>query len=477
MRLPCFAFAFVALVGCAVGPDYVRPDPPAVGDWNAPLEGGLAGAAADDAQLARFWSVLDDPLLSDLVERAIAGNLDLAEARARVREARARRGAARAGLLPSLEGSAATNRSHSAGEAGGSFAGVSTGGGGDRSLYQAGLDASWELDLFGGQRRELEAATASLEASEEDLRAVHVSLTSEVALGYVELRALQERLALASANLAAQSETYQIAGWRAEAGLTTALDVEQARAELEQTRAALPSLESALAAANHRLAVLCGEPPGALLGLLATPRPPPIAPLAVAVGVPADTLLRRPDVRRAERQLAAETARVGVATAARYPSVSLVGSIGLDALAGSELFASGAGGSAFASSLRQTIFDFGRRSAQVTVEDARREQALARFQAALLGALEEVENALVAYVREQQRRQALAEAAGAAERAATLSRDLYTSGLVDFENVLVAQRSVVTLQDQLAVSNADVTSNLVRLYKALGGGWTPAGPG
>ncbi len=465
-----------ALAGCAVGPDYARPESPAAQAWSEPLAQGLSAETPDAERLAVFWRQLGDPLLSDLVERALAGSPSLAEALARLREARARRAIARAGLLPSLAASATTSRSHSSGEAGGSFSGVPTGGAGDRSLYQTGLDASWELDLFGGQRRELEAASAGLAASEADAGDARVSLVSELALAYVELRALQARIALARANAAAQAETFEIAGWRAEAGLATALDVDQARAELGQTLAALPVLESSLAAARHRIAVVAGEPPGALAPLFEPAKPTPVAPLALAVGVPADTLLRRPDVRRAERELAAQTARVGVATAARYPSVSLLGSIGLEALAGSELFASGAGNSAFSSQLSQTIFDFGRLRQEVEVQDALREQALARFRATVLAALEEVENALVAYAAEQQRRAALAEAAGAAERAVALSRDLYASGLVDFENVLVAQRSVFTLQDQLATSEAEVTSNLVRLYKALGGGWTPGGP-
>jgi NodT family efflux transporter outer membrane factor (OMF) lipoprotein len=466
-----------ALAGCAVGPDYTRPAAPSEAAWSAPLAPGVDTRTPDAEALARFWMRLDDPLLSSLVERALAGSPSLHEALARLREARARRMVARAGLLPQLDAFGSTSRSHAGGEAGGSFSGVPTGGGGDRSLYQAGLDASWELDLFGGRRRELEAATAHLEASEEDVRDVRVSLTSELALAYVELRALQARTALAQANVDTQTETFEIAGWRAEAGLTNALDVDQARAELGETRAAVPLLESALAAARHRVAVLCGEPPDALLAELEPVRPTPVAPLELAVGVPADTLLRRPDVRRAERELAAQTARVGVATAARYPSVALVGSIGLEALSRSELFASGAGTSAFRSSLSQVIFDFGRLKAQVDAEDALREQALERFRATVLAALEEVENALVAYANEQERRTALVDAAAAAERAAALSRDLYASGLVDFENVLVAQRSVFTLQDALATSEAEVTSNLVRLYKALGGGWSPGGPG
>jgi NodT family efflux transporter outer membrane factor (OMF) lipoprotein len=466
----------LALSGCLVGPDYAVPELPPVGDWQVPLEGGASATDPGDA-LARWWLVLGDPLLSELVERAGAGNLALREAEARVRQARAQRSGARASLFPEVGVGGSTNQSHSAGQAGGSFSGVPTGSTGDRSLYQVGLDASWELDLFGGLRREAEAAGAELAASQADLEGVRVSLAAELALAYVELRAFQARLAIASANLELQAETAQIAHWRSEAGLTTALDVEQARASLEQTRAELPLLQVGIGQAQRRIAVLIGELPGTLAAQLDAPAPIPLAPPEVAVGVPAAALLRRPDLQRAERQLAAETARVGAAEALRYPSVSLLGSLGLDALDGEELFSSGSGSSSFGSSLSQVILDFGRIRAQIDAQDALREQALARFRSALLVALEEVENALVDYARVQERRLALAEAAGAAQRAAALSRTQYESGLVDFEAVLVAERSLFSLQDQLAASEGEVASNLIRLYKALGGGWAPGAGG
>jgi NodT family efflux transporter outer membrane factor (OMF) lipoprotein len=446
--------------------------------WSSALEQGASEVEPDAARLAGWWQALGDPLLSELVERALGASPTLLEATARVRQARAERRAARAALLPSFEGRASSQQSHSAGEAGGSFSGVPTGSSGDRSLYQAGIDAIWELDVFGGLRRGAEAADAALAASEADLDDVRVSLLAELALEYVELRALQARLAAGEANLALQEETAQMAAWRAEAGLTTELDVEQARASLEQTRADLPLLRRGIAQSQRRIAVLIGEPPGALDARLAPPAAIPLPPREVAVGVPAALLLRRPDLRRAERELAAETARVGVATARKYPSVSLIGSLGVDALDGEELFPfSDAGSSAIALNLGQVIFDFGRIRAQIDAQDALREQALARYRGALLVALEEVEDALVAYAREQDRALALSEAAGAAGRAAELSRARYASGLVDFEAVVLAERSMVSLRDQLVASQGEVTSNLIRLYKALGGGWVPAGSG
>jgi NodT family efflux transporter outer membrane factor (OMF) lipoprotein len=461
----------------------VRPEPPSESAWTAPLASGLVFGPADPQTLARWWSALGDPLLAELVERGLAGSPSVAEAEARVRESRARRKVARADLLPSIEASGSTSRSHTGDTSGRSVGGVEIpglalgGGGGDRSLYQAGFDAIWELDVFGGRRRELEAAGADLAASEENLRDARVTLAAEMALAYVDLRALQRRLSLAEANLRAQAETFEIASWRAQAGLTTALDVEQARTSLEQTRAEIPLLRAGVGSAKHRLAVLAGEPPAALDALLADPRPIPTAERELAVGVPAETLRQRPDVRRAERELASATARVGVATADRYPDLSLVGSIGLESTAADALFSSGAGTAAFGTRLVQSILDFGRRSGAVEAQDALREQALARFGATVLAALEEVENALVAFDEEQQRRAALDEAAGAANRATALSRDQYSSGLVDFEAVLASERSLFSLQDQLATSEGEVTANLIRLYKALGGGWSPENGG
>lgn len=469
-------------LGCVVGPDYVRPGTPEPGTWSAPLEGGIQAPAPDPVELARWWMVLGDPLLSELVTRAAAQNLDLREAAARLRQARAQLRGARAGLLPTLGANASVTGVHSDessggfGSAGGGASGAAGGFGSDRTLHQASLDASWELDLFGGQRREIEAANAEVGASQEDLHGVQVSVAAELALAYVELRSFQTRLGIAESNLALQQETAQIADWRSQAGLTTGLDVEQARANLEQSRAEIPSLRAGVARSQRRLAVLVGEPPGALAALLAAPAPIPVAPLEVAVGVPADALLRRPDVRRAERQLAAQTARVGAAQAAAYPSVSLIGSIGLDALTGSQFFHDPGRSTSIGGSISQVIFDFGRIRAQVEGQDALREQAIANFQSVVLLGLEEAENALVDYAREQERRSALADAAGAAQRAAALSRDQYTSGLVDFEAVVVSERSLFSLQDQLAVSSGEVTSDLIRVYKALGGGWS-AGSG
>lgn len=456
--------ALLALGGCAtVGPDYAPPDTVPPAGWNAGLGAGVRAAPTEAETLARWWTVLDDPVLTNLIARAADGSLDLRQAQARVREARARRGIASANRFPTLDAAAAANRVRGSEE---------TGTGATTELYSAAFDATWELDLFGGRRRALESAEAAVAASEADLRDVTVTLLAEVALNYVEVRSFQTRLALAEANLATQTETYDITRWRAQAGLTTDLDVQRARYNLEQTRAQIPLLRNGLEQAKNRLAFLLGLPAGALTAELDERKPIPVAETDVAVGVPADVLRRRPDVRAAERRLAAQTAEVGVATAARYPSFALLGSIGLEALTGSRLFTSSARTNAAAANATWTLFDAGRLRQNVEVQNALQEQALVAYEAAVLTAVNDVENALVAYAEEQARRAALVDATRAAESAATLATQQYNAGLIDFQVVLDAQRSLLSLQDQLAASEGEVSSNLIRLYKALGGGWT-----
>lgn len=463
-RLAGLLLATGVVAGCAaVGPDYREPQLDVPGRWQAPLAGGLS--TGRPAKLADWWRGLEDPVLDKLVTQAISGNLDLQQARGRVREARARLAVAAADLYPGVQASSAVRRSRSSEE---------VGGGGTRGVYTAGLDASWELDLFGGTRRAVEAVRADLQASEQDLGDVMVSLLAEVGLNYVQLRSTQGRLGIARENLKAQQESYDIARWRRQAGLTTELDVEQARYSLEQTRAAIPSLETALSEAQNRIAVLLGVTPGSLSRRLSTPGSVPVPPLEVAVGVPAQALGRRPDVRRAERQLAAQTARVGVAEAARYPSLSLLGSIGMESLSSGKLLSASARTASLGASLAWTAFDAGRNRQSVVVQDALLDQALAQYRATVLNALEEVENALTAFVKEQTRRQALLAGTEAAQRAVGLAQDQYSSGLVDFQVVLSAQRTLLSLQDSLAVSDGEVTADLIRLYKALGGGWTPS---
>jgi NodT family efflux transporter outer membrane factor (OMF) lipoprotein len=424
-------------------------------------------AAKESRQdLSRWWVRLGDATLSELMARALAASPDLRSARARVREARARRGLAAKDYLPSVSASL----SGSVGETSGDPQGA-------RDLYSAGFDASWEPDVFGATRRAVSAAQAELEASEADLYATQVSLVAELALDYVELRALQARLTIARDNLARQEETLQLTSWRAQAGLTTELDVEQARTNVEQTRAQIPILETGIAEAQHRLAILVGQPPAALREMLAASGPIPTAPTRVAVGIPADTLRNRPDVRAAERRLAAETARLGQAEAARYPSLRLSGSLSVEgaslgAVAGAETVVRSLLGS-----LTAPLFDRGRIRRQIEIQGAVQQQALAAYEQAILTALEDVLNAFVSLDNAQRRQAVLADAAVAARNAAVLARDQYTAGLASYLTVLDTERSMLSAEDSLKSSEKDASSALIRLYKALGGGWTPGPAG
>jgi NodT family efflux transporter outer membrane factor (OMF) lipoprotein len=444
-----------------VGPNYVPPKTAAPAAWHTPLQAGLTQGEIDLHSLATWWTSLKDPQLSSLMERAAAGNLDLKKAKARVREARARRTIARAGRLPTVDagGSATWGRS-------GLLEHASRG----SESYGANLDAGWELDFFGGTRRSIEAAQATLQSTEEDLHDVLVSLLAETALNYVDVRTFQARLASAESSLASQEETYQLTVWRCQAGLDDDLAIQQARYNLENTRSQMPSLRTGLEEAMNRIAVLLGDAPGGVQKELAKPAPLPVPPSTLAVGVPGEALRRRPDIRKAERQLAAQTAEVGVATADLYPKLTLNGSIGLETLslvhASSSATWTASGGPA----LSWPLFRANLR-ANIEVQSALQEQYLVQYEATVLAALEEVENALVAYAQELQRRDSLEEATRAAQAAAGFARQKYQAGLIDFSTVLDAERSVLSFQDQLNQSSGTVTSNVIRLYKALGGGW------
>ncbi len=461
------AFVCLVLAGCAtVGPDYVKPDTSLSTTWQSELKGGLIAEEMNPRTLATWWTTLHDPELSSLIGRAVSGNLDLKKAKARVREARARQGIAKAGLSPTLDagGSATwTERSNDTG---------TTRSSDTRNLYLASFDANWEIDLFGGVRRSVEAAEADVGASREDLRDVLVSLLAEVAVNYIDLRKFQSLLAIAEGNLVSQNETYQLTLWRYQAGLSDELSVQQARYNVEQTRAQLPTLRTRKEEALNRIAVLLGEQPGNVHSLLDRQVPVPTIPRKLAIGVPADVLRNRPDVRRAERELAAQTARIGVATADLYPKLTLSGSIGFETLKMSSLPTSQAWSLGGGPGITWAIFKGGAIRQNIEAQSALQEQALMKYEAAILTALEDVENALVAYGEEQNRRDSLREAVDAAQKAVELAKYKYQSGLSDFYNVLEAERSLLTFQELLAQSNGTVASNLVRLYKALGGGWT-----
>ena len=450
------------LAGCAVvGPDYRSPMidlPPA---WS-PTEAVAVPAAPLDAE---WWRRFDDPLLTQLVERALATNTDVRIARARLRVARATSVQAESLLWPSVNAYGSATRSSNAGQD-------------TSSSYGLGFDAVWEIDLFGGVRRGVEAADADEAASAATLSTTQVSLAAEVARDYVLLRAYQLRVAITQANLDNQTQTLQISEWRAQAGLVGQLDVEQARSNREQTRAQLPALQDAATQTINALAVLLNVAPVTLapeLGAATSPTIPDAAAQPLA-GIPADLLRRRPDIVAAERSLAAATARIGVAEAALYPSLSLSGTLGLQGAVLSALSGSGAATRLIAASLGAPIFDAGRLRQQVVIRTAEQEQALAAYEAALFGALRDVENARASLANGQARGEALALAVQAARNAAELASFRYRSGLVDFQTVLDTERSVRTLEDSQASTQADTVIALIQLYKALGGGWSADSP-
>jgi NodT family efflux transporter outer membrane factor (OMF) lipoprotein len=455
--------AIAALAGCAaVGPNYIPPQTLVSTTWNTPLQGGII-VSTDPRNLAAWWTSLNDPELSRLIERAVAGNRDVKRAAARIREARARRGLSKAGLYPTLDASGSATRSRGSADMGPTAT---------TDLFSAGLDASWEIDLFGGVRRSVEAADADLQAAGEDLHDTLVSLLAEVGLNYVDLRTAQARLSVIGTSLKSLEETQSLAKWRSQAGLGDELAVEQARYNLESARSQIPTLLTAIAEAQNRLAVLLGETPGAVHAELSKPEPLPSLPPEVAIGVPADLLRQRPDVRRVERQFAAQTARIGVAQAELYPKLKLSGAIGFQALTFNGLFNTAIATSSGSSLLSWRVFDAGAIRKNIEVQSALQEQSLIAYESAVLGAQEETENAIMAYAQEQRRRQSLAEAVRSAQAAAELAGIKYRAGLIDFTTVLEAERSLLSFRDQLAQSDGAIVTNLVKLYKALGGGWT-----
>jgi len=447
-----------------VGPDYSPPEMQTPMAWQKEIGAAAETPSADDT-LASWWTTFNDPALTMLMERAVSENLNLKEALSRVRQARIQRGITGAGRFPSVNAVGSAGRSYRE-----NLAGDFT----DTDSFRLGIDASWELDIFGGVKRSLEVSDAELEATRESYRNVLVSLLAETAVNYIQLRSYQSRLSVAEANLKTQEETFSITQWRYQAGLTTGLDVERASANLEGTRAQIPSLKSSLETTKNRIAVLLGGQPGSLDTALDKYTPVPVSPGRIAVGIPADLLRRRPDLRKAERDLAAQTARIGTAEARRYPSITLSGNIGLDALNLEDLVDTGSLSTGASSGISWPVFKAGAIIRNIELQWELRDQTLTAFKAALLTALEDVENALTAYSHELARREHLLRQSQSAQRSAEISRTQYSSGLIDFQTVLDTERTLLSSQDQVAQSDAQVILNLISLYKALGGGWQSA---
>ena len=460
------AVLLVILTGCTVGPDFRPPQPVLPDDWHGappPPVGGIPPATAD---LSQWWTIFGDPTLSALIVRATAANLDLQLAEARIRQARAARAVAGGGLGPTLDAAGSYQRSRTPTT---TAAGEHTGVTGDQ--YQAGFDAGWEIDIFGGQRRNREAADADLLAAVESRRDGLVSLTAEVARNYILLRAGQQQLAITRKNLAAQRHSARLTRQRFAGGLVGGLDVVSADAQVATTAARIPLLESSVRQTIYRLGILMGQPPAALVEALSPEGAIPLAPPAVPVGVPSDLLRRRPDIRMAEANIHAATARVGVATAELFPRFTISGSAGYRAADAAALFETASHFWSLGPSVSWRLFESGRLRAGVAVEQTLADQALITYRQTVLGALQEVENALVASEKEQQHRDALQVATTANRKAVMLAGQLYTEGLTDFINVLQAQQALFTTEDALVQSQADMATYLVSLYKALGGGW------
>jgi multidrug efflux system outer membrane protein len=451
-----------ALSGCTtLSPqNSALPETPVPAEWFTQLSSPYALSTPAAASLAQWWQRFNDRQLTALVTQALQVNTNVLTAQAALQQSRALRDVKSAGLGPAIGTSASARRSQS-------------GSNDPSNSFQAGFDASWEPDVFGGKRSALNATVADARAAEASLANVQVSIAAEVAVTYIELRGLQARLAIARSNLAAQLETLQLSRWRTQAGLASSLDVEQAVAASEQTSAQIPSLQTSASQALSRLAVLTGQAPGALQGALAAAAAVPLAPADLALAIPAETLRQRPDVRAAEHRISAALARVAQADAARYPGFQISGSLGLSALTLGTLTSGASVVNALLASVSVPLFDGGAARAQVRAQEAALEQARVSYQASVLTALKDVEDALVSLQGNRERLARLQAAAVAAANADLLARQRYASGLIDFRAVLDTQRTLLSTQDSVESTRASLSADYVRLYKALGGGWTP----
>ena len=469
IRLALAGIVLCAGCGCiTVGPDYTSPKVSAPQAWrgtDAAVSGPVRNTVTSaPTTLTEWWKGFNDPVLDSLVVRAVEANLDIKLATSRIRQARASVVASGAALYPQLSASGSWTRSAAA---------VKSGSGNPVTVdsLQSALDASWEVDIFGGTRRNVEASKADLLAAQEDLRSVLVSLVGELGTDYMNLRGIQARLVVARRNLETQRHTADITRKRYETGFLNALDVANAEAQVAATEAQIPVLESAAADTIYAVGLLLGQEPAVLAEELSAEAPVPTVPPEIPAGLPSELLRRRPDIAMAEAQIHAAMARIGVATADLYPKFSLTGNAGFS---GSDLagFAAWRGREwAFGPSVSWQIFDFGKIRAGIEIQNALEEQALLNYRKTVLTALKEVESALIAYAKEQQHGVALTRAVERSRKAVELATTLYEAGKTDFLNVLTAQRTLLTSEDSLAQGTSALATDCIALYKALGGGW------
>lgn len=503
------------LAGCAVGPDYERPKTAVKNNF-----GEMNASVNTNPPATDWWKTFHDPELDKLVTEALRTNYDLQVASARLRQSRYQRNYAAADLFPEADADAGYAVSRGSKNVklslGGSGSGSSSGGssgsphvspkaepqngssGGSSSqsssadnafndqlnpigegglpgettqLYQAGFDASWEIDIFGGKRRSVEAAEAEVQVAVETRRNLVLTLLAEVARDYLELRGTQQRLQIAETNLAAQNQIFELTRSKQKAGLATDLDVRRAAAQTATTASALPPLQADIRHQIHALSILLAQEPDALSAELETVRPVPVTPPEVPIGLPSQLIERRPDIREAERQMAAANARIGNATADLFPKFALVATTGLDSSSAQNLFDWESRYFLLSPTVTWRIFDAGRVLANIGLQKANKAEADLQYRSQILKAMQEVEDALIAYATEQERHTKLVEAFTQNQQALLLVRQQYDHGLVTFVEVLVAEENTFSAQDELTQSTTAISTDLVALYKALGGGW------
>lgn len=465
--------AVLSVAGCKVGPDYKKPDVlvPSGYASTRPTTNPTTQPSADAVELIRWWENLGDSQLTSLIDRATRANLNLKIAAARVRQARAQLGIYSALGQPQVDANAGyahrKGSDHIAGANGPQHA---------SDLYSAGFDASWELDLFGGDKRQVEVGEAQIITAVESQRDVLVSLQAELASSYTDLRANQKRLVVARQTVQSQQQVANLVRSRFEAGLANDLDVARADAQVASTQAQTPLFEAAIRVDMHRVGILLGHGPADNIAELETLKPIPVAPPQIPADIPGDLLQRRPDIRRAEADLRAVTAGIGVAKSELYPKFYLLGNIGLQSSQVKNWWQADSRSWSFGPQINWSILNAGRINSNIEVQNALQEQSLLRYQQTILNSVEDVENALTRYGHEQQRRGLLQTSVNANQRAVNLAEELYQRGLTDFTPVLDAQRSLYQAQDQLVSSEGNVTGFAISVYKALGGGWIGVEP-
>lgn len=464
LALTLWGWAIIAsLTACtSVGPDYRQPQPDMPAQWTE-TPGTLPATTASATH--SWWTLFRDPALDSLIQRAIAANLDLRIAETRIREARAQRRLTAATNAPTLGAGGSYTASRSSENI--------PSGGVSQDLFRTSFDAAWELDIFGGTRRQIEAADALVAASEEEKRGVRITLEAEVARNYLELRTSQQRLRIARDNLSIQEQTAALIRNKLEIGLGGELEVAQAETQMALTRSEIPSLESTASQASNQLALLLGQQPQSLKIELAKVADIPLVPPQLPTILPSELLRQRPDIRAAERQLAAATATVGAAIAELYPRFSLSALIGLQSTSLADLVAASSRFWSTGPTVQWSLLDGGRTRASIAISEARRDHAQATYEKTVLTALAETENTLVAYAREQEKHKILGEAVASGQQALTIAKGQYELGLTTFLNVLQSEAALYQSQDKLTQSDQRLALDMVALYKALGGSWQP----